>query len=367
MQRLKVATNTKYMAEWTPGDDVNWRSHVEATRTRYVTRYLDFAQRNTKTYSKLETELPNLMNAVQQASAQQQYDSILKMAQWLWSDGGQFLDLQGHFREGTQLLTQAVDAARHLGGKGEEHRFLGQLARAAIALRDWPTSAQHLGEALAIARESGDRQGEANHLGTLGQVQLERNQRSKAEASFRAALEIAQEIGDRQLEGRLWASLGLLKFENFNRAGLIEAIENFEKGIAIARETGDRRGEASHLGSLGRAYELIGLGSLALPEFVSGPYPHDNEVRHRQYSEDLQRANQESFFYAYESYEKALWIAKEIRDRQMQARFRADKSRTASEGKLPLWHASEEIDKNMWYRNHPWLLLDPSPPFLRRH
>ena len=353
-----MATKTKDLGEWTMGDAVNWRSHVEATRTRYVSRYVDFAQRNTNRYAELETELPNLMNATQQASAQQQYDSVLKMAQWLWSDGGQFLDLQGHFREATQVLTQAVDAARELGGKGEEHRFLGQLARASIALRDWPTAAQHLSEALAIARENGDRQGQANHLGTLGQVQLEENQRLKAEASFRAALEIAQEINDRQTEGRLWASLGLLKFENCHRAGLIEAIENFEKGIAIAQETGDWRGEASHLGSLGRAYELIGLESFALPAFVSGPYPHDNEVRHQQYSMDLLRANQESFYYAYQYYSKALRIAEKIKDRQMQLRFRADMSRTASEGHLPLFHTSEEIDSNIWFRNHPSPLLD---------
>jgi hypothetical protein len=115
----------KKSAEWAMDDGVDWRSYVEDTRSKYITRYVTLAQQNTANHSFLEEELNNMMNVAQQAELQRAHGAVLDMAKWLWSSGGQFLDLRGHAQEGLQLLTQAVDAARLLEDKRQEGSLLG--------------------------------------------------------------------------------------------------------------------------------------------------------------------------------------------------------------------------------------------------
>jgi tetratricopeptide (TPR) repeat protein len=224
---------------------------------------------------------------------------------------------------------------------------------------------------LAISRGIGDRQDEASHLGNLGQIQLElayiqfqKKKRSKAryaiqkaENYFQEAIEIARRIRDRQIEGRLCASLGLIQLRNqmfvgYTHQAMTEAIKYFRSAIAIAQEIGDQRGEASHLGSLGGAYELMGSMNVSLPPFVGGsPYPGEDANRHERYKKELQQANEQSFLEAYEYYSHALYVASEIGDEQMSERLKDDRARVGAKARLPLHSSSGEINMNIWMRN----------------
>ena len=337
-------------------DGVDWRSYVKDTHSKYINRYVSFAQQDTNDFTSLEKELANLMNAAQQALTQRAYGTVLEMAEWLWSGGGQFLDLRGHVQEGLQLLTQAVNAARLLEDKSQEERLLGQLGRAWMSLENWPTAVEHFEEALTIAREIGDRQGEASHLGNLGQLRLQQKNQQQAADHFKEAIKIAKQIRDRQMEGRLWASLGLVKLRNQMLVGytwerMIEAIEHFKHALEIARETADRRGEVSHLGSIGGAYELMAAMNVSLPSFGGSPYPEENMERYERYQKQAEQANQENYLEAYEYYSHALSIAREIGDKQTQERLEEDRYRVGPKANLPLFSGGRDINMNTWMRN----------------
>jgi tetratricopeptide (TPR) repeat protein len=363
MTEMTMALNNentnKNSAKWTTDDGVNWRSYIEDTRGNYINRYASFAQQFTNNFSRLEEELANLMNTVQQAVIQRAYNTVLVMAESLWSSGGQFLDLQGHMQEGIQLLTQALNAARLLEDKRQEERLLGQLGRAYMALMNWPAAVKNLKQALTIAKEIDNRQGEASHLGNLGQLQLQQENQQKAADHFQEAIKIVREIGERQIEGRLLASLGLVKLRNQMLVGytwerMIEAIELFKSAIAIAQEKGDRRGEASHFGSLGGAYELMGSKNVSLPPFLGGsPYPGEDAERYERYRKQLEKANQKSYLEAYKHYSHAFVIAKEIGDVQMQDKFDDERVRVGYIVNLPLFPGTGEINSNIWMRNQP--------------
>ncbi|RYH64135.1 MAG: tetratricopeptide repeat protein [Alcaligenaceae bacterium] len=346
-------------------DGVNWRSYVEGTQARYMYRYVGFARQNTRNYSRLEEELANLMNAAQFAGIQSESGTALEMAEWLWSGGGQFLDVRGHFQEGLKLLTHAQNAARLSGDRFQEGNITGQLGRVYMALRSWQTSAEYFQQALTIARAINDRQGQASHLGNLGQIhlelaqaQLERREENQFKATdyFQDAIEIAKEIGERELEGRLLGSLGLLRLRSqmltgYTHEGFIDAIELFENAIAIAREKDDRRGEASHLGSIGGAYELMASMSMSLPSFVRGsPYPGEDDERYERYKKGFERANRESYREAYEHYSHALDIAREIGDKKMQDGLIDSRARVAVKAGLPVYPGSGDINMNWWMR-----------------
>jgi tetratricopeptide (TPR) repeat protein len=316
-------------------ESVDWRSYVENTRSNYITQYVTCAQQNTDNYQKLDLELINMMGVAEQALDRAKYDAVLEMARWLWSDGGRFLDLQGHTQDGVQLLTQAVEAARLSGNRDQEGRLLGQLGRASLTLKELPEAANYFEQAVKIAREVGDRQGEASHLGCLGQIYLDQENKQKAADYFQEALSIVRKIGNRQMEGRLLASLGLAKLGHTGRS-IDEAIEHFEKAVAIARDFGDRQGEASHLGCLGIAWELLCSARPEPPRpppFVWGPYLADNDSRYQQYNETVVRryeqACQARYHESIEYYERALAIAREIGDRQMEKGFSANVDRVS--------------------------------------
>ena len=287
--------------------DMNWRSYVETTHSKYITHYATYAQQNTNNYNELEAELVTMMSAAKQAWEQGAYHAVLDMEKWLWSSGGRFLDLQGHEHEGIELISQAVEATRLLGETFLEERLLGQLGRAWLALEsgNLPTTAtKYFEQALKIARQINDRQGEASHLGCLGQIHLEEKNNREAIDFFEDALRIAVEIGDRQMQGRLLGSLGFAEMVDYTKEAEEKAISYLNKAIAIARELGDQEGEASHLGCLGFAHETLGY----IEPSLRGSYCHK----------------------AIQYYERALSIAREIGVSQLQWRLQRDLTRVRS-------------------------------------
>ena len=72
---------------------------------------------------------------------------------------------------------------------------------------------------------------------------------------YEQALAIAREIGDRQGEANHLGNLGIC-YADLGQTQ--RAIELLRAGLAIAREIGDRQGEADHLGNLGGRYADLG-------------------------------------------------------------------------------------------------------------
>ncbi|WP_141705407.1 tetratricopeptide repeat protein, partial [Microcystis aeruginosa] len=71
---------------------------------------------------------------------------------------------------------------------------------------------------------------------------------------YQQSLTIAKEIGDRQGEANSLGSLGIA----YRSLGQYQkAIEFYQQSLTIAKEIGDRQGEANSLGSLGIAYRSL--------------------------------------------------------------------------------------------------------------
>lgn len=306
-------------------DSQYWRTYSQKTSENYIKRYVDCAKQNSRLFQKLEIEQVAIMSAADKALERSDYAAVLEIEKWLWSGGGRWLDLRGHTQDGILLLEQAIEAARRSGSRRREQHLLGELGRAWMKLEDEARAERYFAQALKIANEVEDQAGAASHLGNLGELALSRGVKGKAEEHFREALSLAQEIGDRQLEGRLTASLatlrltrGELTLDNFE-----QLMDSFEKCLEIAREVEDLQGEASHLGCLGLAWEMLAAGLYEEPRLIQGPYLSEFERRQQEYEARTRhyREARGDYSQALDYYKRALTVAREAGDWQLEKQF----------------------------------------------
>ena len=101
----------------------------------------------------------------------------------------------------------------------------------------------------------------AAHLNTLGSCYYRLGQINTAIEHHQQALTIARDIGDRQGEAAQLGNLGSCYY----RLGQINtAIEHYQQALAIARDIGARQSEATQLGNLGNCYSHLGQINTAI-------------------------------------------------------------------------------------------------------
>jgi tetratricopeptide (TPR) repeat protein len=159
--------------------------------------------------------------------------------------------------------------------------------------------------------------------------------KTEAKYSLEKALVIARETGDRKTEGRHLGSLGLMS-EGQERIGY------FDQALAIARAVGDRHGEISHLGCLGMAWFDKGQTAKKMPGVArisqniimrnmnrDGSLPKD--LKDKLEEQDSSRCFQKAATY----FEQAVAIAREISDYLAEGRRLGDLGEVLSEqGKI---------------------------------
>jgi tetratricopeptide (TPR) repeat protein len=248
----------------------DWRAFFFQQRGRYVEQWLAHARGQAHDPDALEAELANLLSAADHAGEGRDHPSVLELVRLLCVGDDALLDLRGLLSESARLLRLAVDAARALGDRREEGRLLGSLGLCWWGLEQPARALEHLGDALGLARETGDRQAEGRHLGSLGLVWAGAKGYQLAGGYYAEALAIAREVGDRGAEeshlgalGLLWAEAGTVGPDPAQAAPgsaapfFRKAVECYERALVIARERGNARGEASHLGNLGNAWRHL--------------------------------------------------------------------------------------------------------------
>ena len=228
-----------------------WESLCNA----HLLYYVGYAERYTDDHGALEAELGNLMAAGEWSRESAENAGVQALTQWLYVEGGEFLDLRGHVREAVRLLGWAVEATRTVGDRRGEGNALGNLGVAYADLGEVRRAIEYHEQALAIAREIGDRRREGRHLGNLGNAYNRLGEVRRAIEYYEQALAVAREIGDRRGEGAGLCNLGLA----YAALGEVRrAIESYEQALAIDRWIGYRRGEGNALGGLGLAYKDLG-------------------------------------------------------------------------------------------------------------
>jgi tetratricopeptide (TPR) repeat protein len=112
-----------------------------------------------------------------------------------------------------------------------------------------------------ITQEIGDRNGIASSLNNLGNVYQSQGKYSEAIQSYQKSLAIKREIGDRNGIANSFGNLGNV-YQSQEKYS--EAIQYHQKSLAIKREIGNRYGIAVSLNNLGAVYQSQGEYSQAI-------------------------------------------------------------------------------------------------------
>nr|XP_058964581.1 tetratricopeptide repeat protein 28-like [Pocillopora verrucosa] len=266
--------------------------------------------------------------------AKQLFESALA----IWKTiGNKQLEGLAHGRLGKKAKEyheKALTIAIETGDKRGEGIINGNLGAVFDSLSEYQKAKEYLEKALAIAIEIGDKleegtsievgdkRGEGNINVNLGNIFNSFGEFQKAKEYHGKALVIAIEIGDKRGEGTIYGNLGVVPGEGtsngnlgvvFNSLGEYQkAKEYHEKALAIAIETGDKRGKGAIYGNLGALFHCRGEGrsngNLGVVFNSLGEYQKAKEY-----------------------HEKALAIAIEIGDKQGEGEINSNLGATAKE------------------------------------
>jgi tetratricopeptide (TPR) repeat protein len=175
-----------------------------------------------------------------------------------FADGGEALAWLGG--EHANLVSAVLHAADH-----GPHAHAWELTQALWRfyfirghVDDWITTHR---AALRAARALADPFAEAEVLKSLGTAHWQARKLPEALEHYQRALALYREIGARKGEAAVLGNLGLL----YDRMGLYsEAIDHHLQDLVLCREIGDRRGEGTTLSNLGLVCERIGQYDEAL-------------------------------------------------------------------------------------------------------
>ena len=164
----------------------------------------------------------------------------------------------GYSQEIIKMRSQLLG---HIQDRELEGQNLGHLGSAHLDSGDMAKAREYYKHALEIARETQNRRNESRWLGNLGVVYNSLGDHRQARESLSAALDIAKKINDRLHENRWLGCLtGVLL--NLKQVDVHEAMENYQKAIAIGHEVSDRRFEMIW-------YERLGNLSVHLGDLVT--------------------------------------------------------------------------------------------------
>ncbi len=159
-------------------------------------------------------------------------------------------------------------------------------------------------------------QNQLDNLLRQGATQFRRGQMTTALTTFQQALALARQTKDRRGEATILNNLGLI----YNSVGQPQrALEFYQQALPIIREVNDRTGEAITLSNIGLVYNNIGQPQQAL-EFYQQALPITREVNNR--LGEASTLTGIGFVYnnigqpqrALEFYQQALLIIREVND-----------------------------------------------------
>jgi tetratricopeptide (TPR) repeat protein len=271
---------------------------AQIQHARYFTTFLARQQPRLKTaeqrqaIEEIELEIENACLAWDVAISHGWAEQVEQSMESLY----QFYSVRGRFREGIDLLEQAVnrwrDDPKHrrafaaaLARQGAIYTKLGTYDRAEAALKESLAIFQRLGaareqmfcllrllqmtvhrgmydqaedlasESLALARQIEDTWSIARALDLTGLMHYRKGDIDKAEALCEESLTISRQIGHHQL--MLWA-LNKLADITCHRGDFPRAQRLFDECIDLARALGDAYNEAIHLNNQGTVLQVLG-------------------------------------------------------------------------------------------------------------
>ena len=153
-------------------------------------------------------------------------------------------------KEGMKLYERAIKLSRRTGNLWDLSSHLQNLGLALVSeSRDLKKAERVLRESVVLAERTRNIEAATAAMGSLGALCRHAGRLPEAADMYERALRLAQLSGNRFSEGIHQSNLGLAQLEQQNFA---EAEKSIRKGLEIALEVGDRRGEGNRTGHLGR-------------------------------------------------------------------------------------------------------------------
>ena len=192
---------------------------------------------------------------------------------------GVVLSALGRAQEAMETYEQALDLARQEGDAGEQALILGSMGNEYLEHLGQPQQAVILyRKALALFRTLGDRPQEAQTLYHLGKAYLlVEGQLAQAERALQQGRRLAAELGGLELAARMLEALSEVTARQgrmddavaFARQGREildpqQALRQHREACEHARERGDTRAEAYHLGEVATALGTLDFRADAL-------------------------------------------------------------------------------------------------------
>jgi 8-oxo-dGTP pyrophosphatase MutT (NUDIX family)/tetratricopeptide (TPR) repeat protein len=155
----------------------------------------EYAERHVHQYEAIETELRNIIGAIERAYHSNQWRDVVSLAFWIRDT----LDQHGYGSEGLTWMRMGSQAAQKTGDVRAELEFL--LAQGSVKYKqgDWEEALRLFRLAVARGEENQDAEAEyASALWEVATILLERGQLEEAAELFRRTLEIYQ----KRMDGR---------------------------------------------------------------------------------------------------------------------------------------------------------------------
>lgn len=264
----------------------------------------------------LRSERPNLLAAVQEASATARHEAW-RLAYALYG----FFAVCTYPADWLACAEAGLRAARSAGDPQAQAAMHNSLAHAHWRLGHYAQAIKHGTQGSQFCRQSGWRPGEAAVAGVLGNVCWELCEFADAVGHYRAALAIHRDTGYRYGEGLVLGNLGLVHKE---LGKLHDAVGHYRTALAIHRDTGYRFGEANVSSNLGNAFRELGLSGQAREHLARSVAVHQ-EIGCRNGEaaslEFLARVHLDTGRYeqAVERAHRALALADDVGDRRIEA------------------------------------------------
>jgi DNA-binding SARP family transcriptional activator/Flp pilus assembly protein TadD len=192
----------------------------------------------------LDTERANLAATARNTADSGWPDHTIRLAATLF----RYLDVGGHYTEGTAIHRHARRAARTTGDRAAEAIAVTNLATIELRQGRNLRATGHLQEALALFAKAGDHSGRARTLSNLGIASMQQGRYEQATGYFSQALALFSETGDQTGQARAQGNLGLI---NLREGSYQQANWHLQQTLALCRQARDPTGQAYALRNLG--------------------------------------------------------------------------------------------------------------------
>ncbi|MBL8358984.1 MAG: tetratricopeptide repeat protein [Rubrivivax sp.] len=163
--------------------------------------------------------------------------------------------VQGRYREGLELIAEALARFRALRLPGRVAWALGAVANLQMDLGDLEQARTHFEQALALEREHGDRAMAAVDTANLGSVLLQVGRYAEARELLEEGVKLLRDSGNLRELALAHNALGNIGVDTGRYA---DAETHFDVALRCARDVGVRQYEAILLGNKANSVDAVG-------------------------------------------------------------------------------------------------------------